>query len=230
MIQSGAKYTPCMRPTGMINRTISLSPTGKPSYSLEEFCGLGGFSSGTPDQLFRFFTPIFLHGGLLHLVINVLVQYQSGWPLEAEYGYAIIGVSFMSSGISGVLLSAVYGPAQQVSLGASGAVFGLIALETVDILKKWTLINNPRKEFCILVLLIAVTIGLSFLPGIDYLAHIGGYSMGLLCAFVFLPIKSNAHKKHMWWAARVVGIVGIVSYFVVFFRYFFVMEVQIIDN
>lgn len=71
-------------------------PTGIPGTALngtacflKDVCAMGGLSAGLPDQWWRFFTAILLHGGLVHLLLNLSFQVQGGFDLEK----VIIGVN-----------------------------------------------------------------------------------------------------------------------------------------
>ena len=75
-------------------------------------------------QWWRFITPIFLHGGLLHICVNSFSLYIIGKQLEPFYGSRRYFLIFMAAGIAGVLASFRF--SQNPSLGASGALFGLV--------------------------------------------------------------------------------------------------------
>lgn len=62
-----------------LNQTNSATlSSSDPTCTMSEICGFGGFEivdgPGGPDQTFRFFVPIFLHAGILHLLVNMAVQ------------------------------------------------------------------------------------------------------------------------------------------------------------
>jgi len=56
--------------TGLNN--TALPPTS--ICTIEDLCGFGGFKGGEPNQSFRFITAIFLHAGLVHILVNMFVQ------------------------------------------------------------------------------------------------------------------------------------------------------------
>lgn len=62
-----------------LNQTNSATlSSSDPTCTMSEICGFGGFQitdgTGGPNQSFRFFVPIFLHAGILHLLVNMAVQ------------------------------------------------------------------------------------------------------------------------------------------------------------
>ena len=81
-----------------------------------------------PDSLamqpWRFLTHVFVHIGIIHLALNMFVLMQIGPLVERIFGARSFAVLYLSSGVSGGLLSVSIHPAQ-VSAGASGALFGV---------------------------------------------------------------------------------------------------------
>src|ERR1700736_2145291 len=96
MINMGARYVPCMHTIpGITNITTPVwpclnntanPPSGGPQCTLQDICGFGGFHGTTPDQWFRVIVPIFLHGGILHILFNLIVQLRLGVDMEKEIG------------------------------------------------------------------------------------------------------------------------------------------------
>ena len=75
-------------------------------------------------QKWRFVTPIFLHGSLLHIAVNSISLWTLGAQIERIYGGRRYFLVYMIAGITGNLASYVSTPGP--SLGASGAIFGLV--------------------------------------------------------------------------------------------------------
>jgi len=137
-------------------------------------------------EWWRFVTSVFLHGGLVHIGLNLLSQTKTLWDLEKVHGTFRIVPIYMISGIGGMVLSAVFLP-NQVTVGASGAIFGLEAVLLVDLLKNWTHVKSPRMKLLLVLVSIVIGFGMGLLPSIDNFAHGGGFITGLLAAWVFLP-------------------------------------------
>ncbi|WP_276318650.1 rhomboid family intramembrane serine protease [Marinitoga lauensis] len=78
-------------------------------------------------QYFRFITSMFVHGGFLHIFFNMYALYYIGNIVERVYGpYKFITI-YLASGIGGAALTQLFMP-EAFSVGASGAIFGLIGL------------------------------------------------------------------------------------------------------
>ena len=76
-------------------------------------------------EWWRLLTASWLHGGLLHLALNLALLWQLGAPLERAYGPWAVAPLYLISGVYGVVTSALLLPAV-VSVGASASCFGLV--------------------------------------------------------------------------------------------------------
>lgn len=233
LIRLGARFVPCMRPIPTIDYKSalfqcpnhSLPDISKGTCNLEALCGLGGFSNGVPNQWFRFITPIFLHGGIIHFLLNMLFQIQTGRQIEADIGPIRYGIIYMASGIFGFIFGGNFSSPTLPSLGASGSLFGIIGVLLLDLLQKWKLYRNPCTELTKLLLMIIFTFLLGLLPGIDNFSHIGGFVMGILTGLVLVPTIdfSKIHKRFNW-SLRVVFLPIVVLLFFLLIRNFYVQS------
>ncbi|KAJ9086417.1 hypothetical protein DSO57_1004475 [Entomophthora muscae] len=164
--------------------------------NIEQLCGLGGFKSGVPDQWFRFITPMFLHGGVLHLLLNVLTLLVLGVQLEKTYGPIRIAFVYLSAGVGGFFLGANLLPAEIPSVGASGAIFGLIACDLVDLFINWDRVVGPYCELFKVTLGIIVTFAFGLLPIVDNFSHIGGFIAGLFASGCVMPSCRVGKRTH----------------------------------
>lgn len=140
-------------------------------------------------EWWRFFTPIIIHIGLLHLFMNTLALYYLGTIVERLYGNIRFLFIYIFSGFSGVLASFIISP--NLSAGASGAIFGCFgALLYFGVAK-------PRLFWRTLGLNILIVLGINLafgftMPGIDNAGHIGGLVGGFASAGIFhLPKKKR---------------------------------------
>jgi len=124
LILMGGLYSPCIVSTYLyenqyicppILNTTSANGTFYTNGTLDAYCGdlgalcgMGGFPGGQPDQWWRFLTAIFEHGGVIHLVVNMLVQIRLGFSIERWLGPVRTIIIYFSSGIFGFLLSALF--------------------------------------------------------------------------------------------------------------------------
>lgn len=72
-----------------------------------------------------FFTPLLLHGNFMHIFSNLVSQLIFGTELEKRLGVTKMAILYLSAGVSGNLFSALIN--DSVSVGASTAIFGLLA-------------------------------------------------------------------------------------------------------
>lgn len=147
-------------------------------------------------QYYRLFTSLFLHSDLDHIFNNMLVLLIIGRYLENYVGQIRYLIIYFSSGIIAGCTSMVYNMIQNntvVSIGASGAIFGLMgALLTIVLLKK-----GRRQELNVRQILFMVLFSLygGFTSqGVDNAAHVGGFLGGILITAI-LCIKERRNTR-----------------------------------
>jgi len=151
-------------------------------------------------EWFRLITPIFIHGGLLHLASNSYAIWVIGPVAEKLYGSARFLLIYLLAGIGGVVGSFVGGLGSSASIpgvGASGAIFGLFGLLFVFGYRyRAELPPNFRRAVTtgiLPVILINLFIGYS-IPSIDNSAHIGGLLTGAILGF-FVPYLAPGRAR-----------------------------------
>lgn len=141
-------------------------------------------------QVWRLITPVLLHGSVIHIAMNMYALYIIGRRLERFYGHGRFLLLYLLSGFAGNCLSFVLTSAP--SLGASTAVFGLLAAEGVFIFQNRKLFGPARTRQAILNLGVVLVVNLmyGFLPGtnIDNMGHIGGFIGGIFFAWKGGPL------------------------------------------
>ncbi|KAG0202473.1 hypothetical protein BGX33_009686 [Mortierella sp. NVP41] len=190
IIAIGARFVPCMRSTNLDNQPLQCPDNPTAVCNISDICGFTPISSTgkAPDQWFRFITPIFLHGGVLHLLFNLLFQMRTGADLERDMGWWRFAIIYMTSGIAGFIFGGNFAPLLSPSMGASGALFGLIGCLVLDLIQNWKLVVRPCWELSKLSLMILVSFAFGLLPFLDNFAHIGGFIAGILTGLVFMPV------------------------------------------
>jgi len=129
------------------------------------------------------FTYMFIHGGLMHLAMNMLMLFFFGSPLEAKWGSREFLRYYLVCGLGGVALSFVFLPAAVV--GASAAVYGVMLAFAMN----WP--DSPIYVFGIFPVKAKWLVGFLFLlsllsavdgtgGGVAHLAHLGGLGTGFL--------------------------------------------------
>lgn len=145
-------------------------------------------------EYYRLFTSMFLHVDVIHLAVNMYALYVLGKEAESFFGkYKFLGI-YLLSGLSGSLLSILLN-LNTVSVGASGAIFGILgALLYFGYNFRVYLGNNLVRE-----ILPVIVINLAFgfmVPMIDNYGHIGGLVAGITTAMAFgFTTKSGANDK-----------------------------------
>ncbi|MBD3340042.1 MAG: rhomboid family intramembrane serine protease [Candidatus Lokiarchaeota archaeon] len=131
-------------------------------------------------QYWRLITSMFLHADVIHLFSNMVALFFFGAVVEnnfPRYQYFII---YFVSGLIGNLFSLILLPLNIISLGASGAIFGLIGAAFI-------LVAMEGDRFLLLLGLayIAYFIVSSLAPGINLWAHLFGLAGGIIFGFLF---------------------------------------------
>ncbi|KAF9365536.1 hypothetical protein BGX34_009574 [Mortierella sp. NVP85] len=190
IIAVGARFVPCMRSTYLDNLQIQCPDQTTEACTISDICGFTSIAStgGPPNQWFRFITPIFLHGGIVHLGFNLMFQLRTGADLERDMGWWRIGIIYLCSGIVGFVFGGNFAPLLSPSMGASGAIFGLIGCLVLDLIQNWKLVVRPCWELTKLSIMIIVSFAFGLLPFLDNFAHIGGFVAGILSGLVFMPV------------------------------------------
>lgn len=137
-------------------------------------------------QLHRLITPIFLHGGVAHLVANSYSLKSMGVNVERTFGQSRLLLTYLISGMSGNILSALQSP--KPSVGASGAIFGLVGAYYTFLSRNQAHLRNAEYQKNALL----ETIGLNILlgltnPMIDNWGHLGGFIGGVGMSYLIGP-------------------------------------------
>ena len=146
-----------------------------------------------PVELYRLVTSIFLHGGLLHLMCNMYSLYVIGPQLESFFGKVKYIIIFIGSGIIGNLLSMAFLQDTYVSVGASGAIFGLLGALLYFGYHYRVYLSGVIKSQ--IIPLIILNLGIGFIAtSINNLAHIGGLIGGVLLSMA-VGVKYKSSKS-----------------------------------
>ncbi|KAK1743945.1 rhomboid family protein [Skeletonema marinoi] len=138
-------------------------------------------------QLYRLLTPVFLHGGIGHLMANSYSLKSMGLNVERAFGGQRFMATYLVSGIVGNVVSAIQSP--NPAVGASGAIFGLVGAYYTFLSRNQDLFgySGQMQKNSILE-----TIGMNLLlgmtnPMIDNWGHIGGFIGGVGMAYLIGP-------------------------------------------
>lgn len=140
-------------------------------------------------EYWRFITPIFLHANALHLGMNMINLLALGVALERLFGHLRFLLIFLVTGVISTIASFYFAP-QEISVGASGAIFGLVGAYSAFILihrKALRYGGIPALLWLIVIIGLNLSIGF-FIPNVDNYAHVGGLLSGLLLGWGFAPL------------------------------------------
>lgn len=137
-------------------------------------------------EWWRLLINIFLHGGFAHIVVNMYALYFVGAvmvePLIGRLGFA---AAYMLCGIVASYAS-IWWNASTVSVGASGAVFGMFGVWLALLLTKNTFLHLKQSSLVSIFVIIGISLVFGFaIPGVDNAAHIGGLLAGIVTGFMF---------------------------------------------
>jgi rhomboid protease GluP len=138
-------------------------------------------------ELWRLFTPMFLHGSILHIGFNMYALYILGPGMERYYGHTRFLGLYILAGFAGNVGSFLF--ASSPSLGSSTAIFGLLGAQGVFVYRNRQVFGAMAQRVLMNIVLIAgvnLLIGLS--PGIDNWGHVGGLIGGTLFAWYAGPL------------------------------------------
>jgi len=150
-------------------------------------------------QIWQLATYLFLHGGIWHLIFNMLTLWMFGTPLERDWGtrqflryYFICGIG---AGLCDIALSAAIGNWNTSTIGASGAIYGLLLGFGFCYPDQTVLMGFlfPIKAKYMVMIYAAVELWMSrgVNTGVSNIAHLGGMAVG----FVYLKNRTRSRRR-----------------------------------
>lgn len=159
-------------------------------------------------EIYRLFTSMFLHasifsargaynlGNSLHLIFNMYILYAVGTQIERLFGHLRFALIYVLGGLAGSILSVVLNDASTYSVGASGAVFAILAAEFVYLYQHRKLLGargraQMRSLIILAIMNLVFGIATTFSTGamrVDNWAHLGGVIGGLALTWAIGPI------------------------------------------
>ena len=162
-------------------------------------------------QYWRLFTPMLLHGSIIHLLFNMYALVILGRGLEFNFGRLRFIALYISAGFAGNVMSFIFSP--NPSLGSSTAIFGLLAAQGVFVFQNKKFYGGQAKRILINSVTIAgINLVLGLSPGIDNWGHLGGLLGGILFTWFggplwdlkgllpSLEIEDQHTSNHIWTA------------------------------
>jgi membrane associated rhomboid family serine protease len=178
---------------------------------------------GEQHEYWRLITAIFIHIGIIHLLLNNYALWIIGQEIEQIYGSARFVTLYLATGVIGSLGSYVFNP-QATSAGASGAIFGLFGVMATFAFKYRReipeLLSREIKRRVLPIIAINLVFGLS-VRIVDNAAHIGGLLSGIALALA-VPYMRPTEKLTplVWRALQAICLVVILVSFAEVFRHY----------
>ncbi len=142
-----------------------------------------------PFEPWRLLTALFVHGGFIHLALNMLALWMLGQNLEPMLGRARYLALYLISGLGGSVMVAILAPGSW-TVGASGAIFGLLA--SLLIIGRHIGANVTG-----ILVILGINFAFGFFAGgISWQAHLGGAIVGALVALIL--VKTKRREQRTW--------------------------------
>jgi len=173
----------------LINTGLFLADYLNPQAGLTRF----GASLPAPymqGQWWRLITAGFLHGGVFHILMNSWVLFDLGAEVEQLYGTSRLIVFYFVSTITGFWTSSHLG--LHSSVGSSAGIFGLIGAMLAFGVSDRSALGSMVKSLYMRWVIYGLV--LSFLPGVDFWAHVGGLAGGFITGW----LASTPRARLMW--------------------------------
>src|SRR2546427_1538907 len=149
-------------------------------------------------QWWRLVTAGFLHGGLMHILMNSWVLFDLGAEVEAAYGTSRMLVFYFISTVCGFLASTMFSSAA-ISVGASAGLFGLIGAMIAFGMQHQSALGAAIRGLYVRWAIYGLLFGLLPFFRVDNAAHIGGLASGFAVAYVAgLPRVSGSLREQFW--------------------------------
>lgn len=179
-------------------------------------------------EIWRLLSPILLHAGVFHLVGNVGVQLETGVFFEREWGSPVWLAIYVTSALGSSILSTCFMP-DRISVGSSGAVMGLFGAKLSEIfcracesrISVQQKVGHAVRKQQLWGTLggVAIVMLMSFIPFVDWAAHLGGLLAGIAVGVIVFAFSIEAVVWRIFWV--LIGHVLALTYFIVTLKYMY---------
>jgi membrane associated rhomboid family serine protease len=166
--------------------------------AIPEFSPVVGVAAG---DWWRLITAAFLHGSIIHLGMNMLFLWWIGSPMEQMLGRARFLAVYLVSGLAGSAGALLLSDPGQVTVGASGAIWGLLGAALVFETQRTYVLGGSALSIIILNLLFTFAV-----PGISIGGHLGGLVGGAACG---LALSRFGRTHAVYGRPGLIGVVGV---------------------
>jgi membrane associated rhomboid family serine protease len=186
----------------------SLGRNGGDLFEDGALIGFGLYPDGTPvgvgdGEWWRLLSSAFLHGGLIHLAMNMLMLWWIGAPIEEAIGRGRYIMLYLVSGLAGAAGALLLSDPNQITVGASGALFGLLGAALVFERQRNYILGGSALSIIVLNLVLTFAV-----PNISIGGHLGGLAGGALAG---LALSRFGRGHAIYGRPGAVGIAGIAA-------------------
>jgi rhomboid protease GluP len=203
----------------VVEQLAAVAPgSGLLAPNVRTLVALGGLSRPLvveQGEWYRLFTAALLHGDLLHLVFNGVALWMAGLVLEPLVGRAWLFSLFFVGAFGGSLMSLAINPPEVVSVGASGAIMGLLAAALILAFRVPAGPERTSIHLGLLRVFIPSMIPLAIRTGprIDFAGHLGGALVGAILGFIVLAAwPRTATRPRFAGAAMMLALAGVLVF------------------
>jgi membrane associated rhomboid family serine protease len=166
-------------------------------------------------QYYRLLTAGFVHGGLLHVAVNMFSLFSVGVPLERVLGRLRFSVLYFLSLFGASLFVLLFSASDVAALGASGAVFGVFGAIVV-LTKKL----GYDIKYALGVLAVNVVINVVYSSALSWQGHLGGLLTGALAGAVigWAPGQGPVKRRNQWIGIAILGVIVLLGLLVALSR------------
>ena len=160
------------------------------------------------SEAWRFLTYMFVHVGVFHLAVNLMVQIMLGVPLEMVHRWWRVLLIYVAGVVAGSLGTSVSDPTVYLA-GASGGVYAIMTAHVATIIMNWQEMQFAAYQLVVFLLLIISDVGTAVYnrlhevnDQVGYVAHLAGAIAGLLVGInVLRNLEVRSWERVIWWAS-----------------------------
>lgn len=174
------------------------------TFTGEMLYNVGGLSPKSffdDRQYFSIMTALFLHADIHHLANNMLLLAGLGMMMEKDIGHMKFAILYLIAGLGGNVVSLSYKLFADEwyvnSIGASGAVFGLVGALLAMVLCRTESMPNVTWQRILIVIVYTLYSG-TRTSNIDNAAHVGGFLAGFLAGLLICVLRKKLNKKSVF--------------------------------
>ncbi|XP_070492524.1 rhomboid-related protein 2 isoform X3 [Chironomus tepperi] len=160
------------------------------------------------EEAWRFVTYMFVHVGVMHILMNLIVQLFLGTALELVHCWWRVALVYLSGVLAGSMGTSIANPRIYLA-GASGGVYALITAHIATIIMNWQEMEYAFLQLFVFLVFCGTDIGFSVyrhitdpFDRVGYMAHLCGGIAGLLVGIgVLRNLNVRPYEKKLWWIA-----------------------------